>query len=94
MKITVRQLEFAITIRREAMGKGYSKYGMAMIIEIAFADVGLEKVYWCVSEDNLRAIRFYEKNGYQRVSKVPRSLLDNYKQEQLMNFIWFLAENK
>lgn len=87
-----KMAEFAITIRREAMGKGYSKYGMATIIEIAFADVGLEKVYWCVSEDNLRAIRFYEKNGYQRVSKVPRSLLDNYKQEQLMNFIWFLAE--
>ena len=84
--------EFAITVRREAMGKGYSKYGMAAIIDKAFSEVGLEKVYWCVSKDNFRAIRFYEKNGYQQVLEVPSRLLENYDSNQLAKFIWFLAE--
>ena len=84
--------EFAITVRREAMGKGYSKYGMAAIMDIAFSEVGLEKVYWCVSKENLRAIRFYEKNGYQQVLEVPSCLLENYDSNQLSKFIWFLEE--
>ena len=84
--------EFAITVRREAMGKGYSKYGMAKIIDIAFSEVDLEKVYWCVSKENLRAIRFYEKNGYQQVLNVPSEMLENYDSNQLSKFIWFLVE--
>ena len=59
--------EFAITVRKEAMGKGFSKYGMREIIRIAFEELGLEKVYWCVNHENKRAIRFYDKNGYDRV---------------------------
>lgn len=84
--------EFAITVRKEAMGKGYSSYGMAAIIDIAFKEIGLEKVYWCVSKENLRAIRFYEKNGYEQVFDIPAHLKENYMPEQLANFIWFCVE--
>lgn len=59
--------EFAITVRKEAMGKGFSKYGMSEIIRVGFEELGLEKVYWCVNHENKRAIRFYDKNGYDRV---------------------------
>jgi RimJ/RimL family protein N-acetyltransferase len=84
--------EFAITVRKEAMGKGYSKYGMAAIIDIAINDIGLEKVYWCVSIENHRAIRFYEKNGYKQVLNIPNYLKENYEPEQLEHFIWFCVE--
>ena len=59
--------EFAIAVRKVAMGQGYSKFGMAMIIKIGFEKLGLKKIYWCVSSENKRAIRFYDKNGYKRV---------------------------
>lgn len=60
--------EFAITIRRCAMGKGYSSYAMRTIIENAFAEYGLENVYWYVNKENARAVRFYDKMGYTRFS--------------------------
>lgn len=28
----------------------------------------LKRIYWCVSPDNKRAVRFYDKNGCERVS--------------------------
>lgn len=84
--------EFAITVRKEAMGKGYSKFGMAAILDAAFEEVGLNKVYWCVAIENLRAVRFYEKNGYKRVTDIPDYMKNNYSQEQLAHFIWFCVE--
>lgn len=59
------EAEFAIAIRSCAMGKGYSKYAMEKCIQYAFEKMKLKKVYWYVSMNNMRAIRFYEKNGYQ-----------------------------
>lgn len=60
-----KDAEFAITIRKAAMGKGYSKFGMSEIIRIGFEEFALETIYWYVSKENHRAIRFYEKNGYK-----------------------------
>ena len=80
--------EFAITIRACAMGKGISAFGMREIIRIGLEEVGLDTVYWCVSPDNKRAVRFYEKNGYPRV---PVSSLDpmGYTEEQKQYYIWY-----
>ena len=60
--------EFAISIRRTAMGKGYARYAMMSILKMAGNYYGLDYVYWCVNPDNKRAIRFYEKNGYARTN--------------------------
>lgn len=68
--------EFAITIRKCAMGRNYAKYGMGEIIQKGFHDLGLETIYWYVSSMNERAIRFYNKNGYpymKDISKVKLS---------------------
>ena len=58
--------EFAIVVRKCAMGKGYSKYGMSEIIKLGFEQLKLKKIYWYVSVKNYRAIRFYDKMGYTR----------------------------
>ena len=80
--------EFAITIRSCAMGQGFSAYGMKEIIRIGLEDLNLDCVYWCVSPDNARAVRFYDKNNYPRV---PVDSLDpiGYTPEQLQYYIWY-----
>lgn len=81
--------EFAITIRSVAMGKGYSKYGMNEILRLGIEEVGLETIYWCVSEKNIRAVRFYDKNGYSRVTNVPDNIKECYTLEQQKDFLWY-----
>lgn len=60
-----KDAEFAIIIRKEAMGKGFAEFGMKEIIRLGFTEFDLDTIYWNVLKDNARAIRFYEKNGYK-----------------------------
>lgn len=83
--------EFAITIRKCAMGEGYSSYGMKEILRIGLNELGLKKIYWCVSSENKRAVRFYDKNNYTRVTEIPSVIKDAYTTEQLSRFIWYVA---
>lgn len=71
--------EFAITVRKISMGKGYSWYGMEEIIRKAFEEYHLENVYWCVSKANERAVRFYEKHNFHEAVDIPQHILDKYK---------------
>lgn len=82
--------EFAITVRKCAMGKGYSLFGMQSILEHAITDLKLQAVYWCVSCKNERAIRFYDKNGYTRTQQIPDSLLKEYTLVQLVDLVWYV----
>lgn len=70
--------EFAITVRSEAMGHGYSWFGMESIIEKAFEELGLDSVYWCVSRKNTRAVRFYDKHNFHEALDIPHKILDRY----------------
>lgn len=83
-----KDAEFAITIRACAMGKGVSAYGMRAIIRLGLEELGLQKVYWCVSPDNHRAVRFYDKNNYPRVDVKTLAPM-GYSQEQLDYYIWY-----
>lgn len=65
--ITDSLAEFAITIRASAMGKGISSSAMERMLEIGFTKLHLSEKYWCISTENERAIRFYDKNGYKRI---------------------------
>lgn len=79
--------EFAITVRKAAMGRGYSWYGMEEIIKLAFEVFGLENVYWCVSRTNVRAVRFYDKHNFHEAVDIPQSVLNRYK--GLGNLKWY-----
>ncbi len=81
--------EFAITFRKCAMGQGYSTYGIKKIIEYGLEELGLDSVYWCVSPDNARAVRFYDKNGYNRVDSAILNIVGDYSPEQIEYFIWY-----
>lgn len=79
--------EFAITVRTEAMGHGYSWFGMESIIDKAFNKYNLDNVYWCVSRDNKRAVRFYDKHNFHEIIDVPEKVLDRYK--GMDNLKWY-----
>lgn len=79
--------EFAITVRKAAMGKGYSWFGMEEIIRLAFKKYGLENVYWCVSRENERAVRFYDKHNFHEAVDIPQFVLERYKEQD--NLKWY-----
>lgn len=79
--------EFAITVRAEAMGKGYSWFGMESIIEKAFSEYGLECVYWCVSRANNRAVRFYDKHNFHEALDIPEDVIARYS--DLHDLKWY-----
>lgn len=70
--------EFAITVRKEAMGRGYSWFGMKEIINKAFSELNLECVYWCVSRKNDRAVRFYDKHNFHEAVDISDKILSRY----------------
>ncbi len=85
--ITQDSAEFAITVRAEAMGRGYAWFGMESILDKAFDELGLECVYWCVSRENERAIRFYDKHIFHEVIDVPKAILEKYA--GIENLKWY-----
>ena len=80
--------EFAIVVRKAAMGKGISRDAMAEILRYGVEELNLQHIYWCVSRDNTRAVRFYDKNGYQRTAEVPEELLNMYKGDSLLWYVY------
>ena len=81
--------EFAIAMRRCAMGKGCALFGMQSVLRLALGPMGLKRVYWCVSPENRRAVRFYEKNGFQRC-EAPEDA-KHYGEADRRNLLWYQA---
>jgi len=79
--------EFAITVRAEAMTHGYSWFGMETILVKAFNEYGIECVYWCVSKDNERAVKFYDKHKFNETFDIPNNVLKRY--EGMDNLKWY-----
>ena len=82
--------EFGITVRKCAMGKGFAKYAMQSIIEIGFSQYGLQRIYWCVAPENQRAIRFYDRNKYERCMS-PAEAHNYYTAGEIDHFIWYVV---
>ena len=70
--------EFAITVRKVAMSKGYSWFGMVELIRVGFEELNLKAIYWCVSEKNLRACRFYDKHQFHIALDIPQRISSRY----------------
>lgn len=87
--INKRSAEFGITICRNAMGKGYAFWAMQEALRIAFEDKNIEQVYWCVSPENKRAVKFYDKNGFSRIESNKLEDVIGYTSEQIDSYIWY-----
>ena len=58
--------EFAIVLHPNAIGQGYAKFAIHQILSIGFNELSLKEIYWYVHKSNSRAIKCYDKNGYER----------------------------
>ena len=84
--------EFGITVRKCAMGKGFSHYGMVEILKIGFENRKVDMIYWCVDPVNHRAVRFYDKNGYKRCDAPKQA--SHYTKDEKEKFMWYCIINK
>lgn len=95
--MTVGIAEFGIVVRKCAMGKGYSSFAMKEMLHKGFMELGLKRIFWCVSPNNDRALRFYDKNGYVRCN-ISNVCIDiskcGYNENDIKCFIWYIIENE
>lgn len=83
--------EFAITIRRKAMGTGCATYAMKEIMRRGFEKLNLNYIYWYVDQKNERAVRFYDKNNYKRIDfEKVINICHNVKNDCNDNYIWYM----
>lgn len=86
-----KSAEFAIVMTEEAIGKGYSSFAMKKILYIGLHNMNLSYIYWYVSKNNKRAIKFYDKNGYKKIDQFPDFLLKLFSKEQIRQYDWYIA---
>lgn len=79
--------ELTIVVKKEAMHRGYSWFGLKEMLNKAFCEIGLESVYWCISKENKKAIRFFDKHNFHEVVDIPHRILERY--EGVDNLKWY-----
>jgi diamine N-acetyltransferase len=89
-----RTAEFAITICKDAMGKGVSIWAMREMLKIGFEKYGLTDIYWCVAADNFRALKFYDKNRFSRIESDKIKDVQGYTRELIDKYVWYRVTNK
>ena len=57
--------EYAITMRKMAQGKGIATKATQLVLNKAFNELKLRRVFLSVHSDNVAAIRLYEKTGFK-----------------------------
>ena len=62
---TCRHAELRIRLDPEQLGRGYGSEATRLLCHHAFRDLNLNRVYLYVRAANVRAIRCYEKVGFQ-----------------------------
>lgn len=63
--ITNRTAEYAICLRKCAMGKGIAYEATGKVLEYAFSQINLHRVFLNVLSNNERGIRLYERCGFR-----------------------------
>jgi len=77
--------EFAIMIGNTSyQGKGIGAQATQMMLEHAFLDLDLHRVYLYVLKENERAIKTYEKAGFSREGKLKEAAYKNGEYKDLV----------
>lgn len=81
-----KNAEYAVVLKREAMGSGVAKFATMEILKLAFIGLKLHKVYLYVRSGNIRAQKFYDKIGFRKEGiflEHIKNINENYE-----NLIW------
>lgn len=61
------EAELAIAIHPDSVNKGMGKQAIKGMLEFAFSELGISKIYLTVRETNSRAIHVYEELGFSYI---------------------------
>lgn len=75
--------EYAIVVKKEASGLGVGEWATKAILNIAFIEMKLNKVYLNVLADNIRAQRLYEKVGFAYEGELKEHVIINGQKKDL-----------
>lgn len=64
INLTDRHAEYAVSLRRCAQGRGVGYEATLKLLQMAFEQFGLERIYLNVLSENISAIHLYEKCGF------------------------------
>ncbi|MDD6194914.1 MAG: GNAT family protein [Lachnospiraceae bacterium] len=78
--------EYAISTREKAHGTGAAQYGTKAILDKAFGELGLHRVYLNVIDANQRADRFYQKMGFHYEGMFSQHL---FLKDRFWNLKWY-----
>ena len=69
--------------------KGYSGEATRLTLKFGFLDMGLNRIYLKVHEDNTPALKLYEKNGFKKEGLLRKSVFKNgrFKNEIIMSLL-------
>lgn len=68
-----KEAEIRIAIDPSQWNRGYGTRALLEALEVAFTRLRLESVYLRVANDNIRAIRVYQKAGFRKAGILPAS---------------------
>lgn len=78
--------EYAISVMKEYHGLGIAEFATKKILDISFNELNLNKVYLNVLSENKRAIKFYEKMGFNYEGEFKEHI---YKDGEYKDLKWF-----
>jgi len=78
--------ELAIALREKVRGRGVGTFAVRGILNYAFYELELHKVYLSVYADNVAAIRLYEKIGFTYEGEFREHI---YVKGNYRNLKWF-----
>ncbi len=78
--------EYAITTRKAVQGQGVAKEATGILLEKAFHEYGLHRVYLSVFADNVAAIRLYEQCGFIYEGEFRKHLK---RGDEYVNWRWY-----
>jgi len=81
-----RNAEYAIVTRRKFWGQGVALQATDKILLYGFSTLNLNKIYLNVLRSNERAIRFYEKYGFNREGIFEKHI---YRNGEYIDLLWY-----
>lgn len=82
--------ELRIIVKSNYYTKGYAWFAVSEILKYAFNVLNLRGVYWNVFKNNSRAIRFFDKHGFNRTDDdIPLQLKNRHINER--ELLWYVC---
>lgn len=81
-----KNAEYAIALRKKAIGKGYAYFAGNEILKIAFEELELERVYLNILSKNIKSIAYCEKLGFKFEGEFKKHL---YLKGKFENLKWY-----